>query len=88
MALDDRLVQVLHPAFLRVDGGAALGGIEQRIGIQRHGGLEVHALGVAVLLEAGIHRYPGIRVAKTTGQLINQFHSQKKSSSNNSISLW
>lgn len=38
-----------------------LGGLEQGIGVERHGGLEVHAGCVAVLLVARIERNPGIQ---------------------------
>lgn len=62
LALDRRLVEVLHPALGCVDGGTLLGGVQKRRGVQRDGGLEVHASRIAVLLEAGIQRRPGVEL--------------------------
>ncbi len=69
LALDRGLVEILHPALLCIHRGAALGGCEQGIGIQRHGGLEVHARAVAVLFVAGVQRSPGVQVGIGVGVL-------------------
>lgn len=37
--------------------------VDQALGIKRHLGLEVHALGVGVLLEAGVEGHPGVALA-------------------------
>lgn len=52
-------VDVLYPATW-VDGGTGLGLGDEGLGIQRDLAFDVHALGVGVLLVAGIHRYPGV----------------------------
>ena len=63
LVLDGGLVEVLHPAFLFIDRGSALCGVEQGLGIQGNGGLQVHACGVAVLLDAGVQCHPGVQGA-------------------------
>ncbi len=60
LALQGSLVEVLHPALRFVDRGALLGGAQQGLRVQRDGGLEVHAGGVAVLLVAGVQGDPGV----------------------------
>lgn len=55
-----RAVEVLRPALGLVDGRARLDPGEQGLGVEWHGGLEVHARGVLVLLEAGVHGHPGV----------------------------
>ena len=61
LAGDRRLVEVLHPALGRVHRGALLGGLQQGVGVQGHGGFEVQAGGVGVLLVARIERHPGVQ---------------------------
>lgn len=69
LALHGRLVEVLHPALGGVDAGALLRGVEQALGVQRHGGLQVHPGAVGVLFVAGVQADPGIQVCIGVGVL-------------------
>ena len=67
LALQGCGVEVLHPAFGLVDLRALLGGIHEGVGIERHGGTQVHAGLEGVLLVAAVQGHPGVGAALAGG---------------------
>lgn len=67
-------VDVLYPA-CGVDGGTGLGLDDEGLGIQRDLAFDVHALGIGVLLVAGIHGHPGVGLVvdgASTGDVVHE----------------
>ena len=67
-------VDVLYPA-CGVDGGTGLGLGDEGLGIQRDLAFDVHALGIGVLLVAGIQRHPGVGLfvdGAATGDVVHE----------------
>jgi len=63
LVFNGRAIEVSCPAFCLVDFCPAPGGVEEGVGVKGHSRLQIHALGVGVLLEAGIHGHPGVGLA-------------------------
>ncbi|MDN5923384.1 MAG: hypothetical protein L0H70_00110, partial [Xanthomonadales bacterium] len=49
----------MHPAFAGVDVAVGIDVVGEGLRIEGHGSFQIHAVGVGVLLEAGVHRHPG-----------------------------
>ena len=67
-------VNVLNPA-CGVYGGTGLGPGDKGLGIQRALAFDVHALGIGVLLVAGIHGHPGVGLfvdGAATGDVVHE----------------